>query len=136
MKIETPATTTNPALAAALREMELKKAQGPWPRRIKIMASALVILLVLGGATWAIIARHNATVKASEKAAVVASIQSPRDARRAVEAGQLQWEDLWKLGQERENKRMDEYFALTSQADRNKLLDKEIDDDLARQKER
>jgi len=44
----------NPALAAALLEYEKKKAQGPWPRRIRIISAALVFLLIAGGAAWAI----------------------------------------------------------------------------------
>ena len=126
----------NPALAAALREMELKKARGPWPRRLKIIGAALAIVLVVGGATWAI----RAKMQANNKAKLLASIQNPRDAREAVEAGTVKREEVWeamqKQWEERENKQMDAFFAINTQADRNKYLDKLIDEEQARQKER
>lgn len=140
MSIESPdkiSATKNPALAAALREMEEQKAQGPWPRRLRIIGTALVIVLIVGGATWAIVARHNANARANEKAAVLASLQNnPRDMRKAIESGQVTREDMQQMWEERENKQMDAYFAISTQADRNKYLDKLIDEEQARQKER
>src|SRR5262245_15775751 len=79
----------NPELAAALRALELKKAQGPWPRRLRIIGASLAILLIIGGATFAI----RAHLKANEKAAVLASIKDPRDMRKAVEEGKIDREE-------------------------------------------
>jgi uncharacterized membrane protein YgcG len=125
----------NPALVAAMREMEASKSRGPWPRRIRIISAAMAFVLIAGGATWAI----RAHLKANEKAAVIASIKDPREMRKAVEAGKISREDAWEAMQqareERENKQMDEYFALKTQKDREKYLDKMIDDMEARRKE-
>ncbi|MBC8106433.1 MAG: hypothetical protein H7Z14_07585 [Anaerolineae bacterium] len=126
----------NPALAAALREMELKKARGPWPRRLRIIGAALAIVLIIGGATWAI----RAHLKASAKADTLAALpKNPRDLFQAVRDGKIDREDAREAMQAareaEENKRLDEYFALKTQADRNKYIDKVIDEMEARRKE-
>lgn len=133
--LNTISASKNPALAAALREAELNKARGPWPRRLRIGGAALMILLIIGGAAWAIRIRLKANEKVAAKQVALASIKSPRDAFRAVQAGQLSWDDLEKLREERENKQMDEFFALKTQADRDRYLDKQIDEMEARRKE-
>src|SRR4051812_32372321 len=105
----------NPALAAALREMEEKKNRSPWRKRAFIGMSALLCLLVLAGAAWAI----KAKMAANEKTRLLASLQDPRQVRQAVESGKVTREEAWDAMEQarevRENKQLDEYFAFKTQ---------------------
>jgi uncharacterized membrane protein YgcG len=115
---------------------ELKKALGPWPRRIRIISAALLVVLIAGGATWAI----RIHLKANQKAETLASLtKDPRQMFQAVRDGKIDREEardaMEKAWEERQNKQMDEYFAMKTQADRDKYLDKMIDEMEARRKE-
>jgi len=127
--------TKNPALVAAMREMEDRKLH-PWRARRKIAAVALVALLVLTAAAWGIKRKMDANAKAS----LLASLQQdPRKMREAVDAGKISRDEgreaMQAMFEQRMDKQMDDYFSLKSAQDRTKYLDKLIDEQESRRKE-
>jgi len=101
-------------------------------RRVLAWAAALAVIVGMTVGAWAMWRAHA-------KAKLLASIKDdPRKARQAVEQGQISREDAWQaVGEVREaqmNKVMDDYFALQPK-DRDKYLDKLIDEQEARMRE-
>jgi len=126
----------NPALAAALREMEASKNRSPWRKWLFICGMSVLALLLISAGAWAI----KLKLDANAKARLLASIQEdPRKMRDAVDAGKITREEgreaMQTMFEQRMDKQMDDYFALKTPADRTKYLDKLIDEQEARRKE-
>jgi hypothetical protein len=126
----------NPALAAALRDMEAKKNRSPWRKRLMMSGVGLLVLLVLAAGAWAIKSRKDANARDK----FIASLQEdPRKLWEAERNGQITREErdqaMDTAREQREDKQMDEFFALKTPAERNKYLDKMLDEGEARRRD-
>lgn len=102
-------------------------------KRTRIIAvSVALLVLVGGGVTWAL--------RPKDPAKVLAEIGNDRDKiRQAVDEGRISREDVWEVMRERreaeETKRVDAFFALPPGKERDKYLDKMIDEMESRRRE-
>lgn len=98
-----------------------------------LLVAAVGAIALAGGATMALWPKNQ------EKLVAELAQKSPEELRRAVESGAVPREVAWEaFAQAREaemQKRIDGYFALSKPLDRQRYLDKLIDETLARQRE-
>lgn len=103
-------------------------------KKVWIIVAALSTAAVAGGATFALWNKGDADLKRATDLAR----KGPEELRKAVDAGQIPREVAWEaFGEARRvefEKRIDGYFALTTQRDRQKYLDQMIDEMEAQRK--
>lgn len=104
-----------------------------WKSRNFLIGAAITALVAGGGVTFALWPSDDAAE------AIALAQKDPNELRKAVESGQIPREVAWEaFGAAREmemQKQMNAFFALKTPADRNKFLDKMIDEQQARMRE-
>jgi pyruvate/2-oxoglutarate dehydrogenase complex dihydrolipoamide acyltransferase (E2) component len=106
----------------------------PWWKNGKLWTYVAVGVIALGGGmTWALWPKNY------DKVINELAQKGPEEIRKAVDSGAIPREVAWEaFGQAREaemQKRVDGYFALQTAAERNRYLDKMIDEMQARMRE-
>lgn len=119
-------------MATAPPTTTVKKASF-WKSRNFLLGAAITALVAGGGVTYALWPTNY------DKLAAELAKKGPEEMRKAVESGQIPREVAWEaFGAAREmemQKQMNTFFALKTPADRNKFLDKMIDEQQARMRE-
>lgn len=119
-------------MATASPTTTVKKASF-WKSRNFLLGAAITALVAGGGVTYALWPTNY------DKLAAELAKKGPEEMRKAVESGQIPREVAWEaFGAAREmemQKQMNAYFALKTPVDRNKFLDKMIDEQQARMRE-
>lgn len=104
-----------------------------WKNRNFLIGAGVGLIAVAAGATFALWPVDP------QKQIDALAMKSPEDIRKAVDSGAVPREVAWEaFGQQREREmqqRMDTYFALKTDAERSKYLDKMIDEMQSRMRE-